>query len=578
MTMKRTPLLIALMSSGCLESTWDQLQEHFPDTATTAASATSTTDIPTTSAGADAAPVATVTGAAEETTSSSTDPGPGFTTGGPAENLPPTIHKFEVTDSMGSPLDIMSEAGQSLLQLEASDDVVSVRLYLDEVFFKELTPAEFPHAWDALSAKDNGPKRVFKVVVEDPEGLTAEATTELTIQLPMSGAEKCLFEDSEKGSVTSIITAIKYTPKAIFAVGVRDTGAGPKIAVWQLNADDCGIVPGWPKTPENWTTEPDLAALMSGGTALDLDADGNLVVGGNLVVNGKLQGYVVLLTPFGSRLWEKTAAVGDQVTSVAAARAQYSNRVFVGGSRQTSDNPVRTDAAIWVYQATGDSVYVAPPVVLAAPFTPDEFDGDINNERSEWVRAIVIQPGTGNALAVGEREFLPHVNELYARAFTAQVHPLGTLVGTPWTSWAPSYRHDAIRAVALCGDDLLAAGWTRDHAEPNAKPLPLMFWVESDGTSVKHRDEPQLSATETYGIACDREGKILSAATRAPAPRDAHVFAVPGQDGPRASYETGAPGDDGAAAIACDWRGFCGRGGYRTANGKPYAVVRVHHP
>lgn len=575
--MKRTPLLIILISSGCLESTWDQLQEHFPDTATTAASTTSTTAVPTTSDGADAAPVATVTGAADETTTSSTDPGPGFTTGGPAENLPPTVDKFEATDSMGSQIDLMSEAGQALLQLGVSDDVVKVRLYLDEVFLEELTPAEFPHAWDALSAKDNGPKRVFKVVVEDPEGLTAEATTELTIQLPMSGAEKCLFEDPGKGAVTSIITAIKYTPKAIFAVGARDTGAGPKLAVWQLNADDCGIVPGWPKTPENWTAEPDLAALMSGGAALDLDDDGNLVVGGNLVVNGKLQGYIALLTPLGSRLWEKPAEVGDQVTSVAAARAQFSNRVFVGGSRQTSDNPVRTDAAIWVYQATGESVYVAPPVVLAAPFTPDEFDGDINNERSEWVRAIVIQPGTGNALAGGEREIRLGLNKPYNRAFTVQIHPLGSIVGTPWTSWAPSFLHDAIRTVTLCGGDILAAGWTRDEPA-DAKPLPMMFWIEGDGTSAKHRDEPQLASTVTYGVACDREGKILSAATRDAAPRDARVFAVPGQDGPRTSYEAGAPGDDGAAAVACDWRGFCGWGGYRTADGKPYAVVRVHHP
>ena len=28
----------------------------------------------------------------------------------------------------------------------------------------------------------------------------------------------------------------------------------------------------------------------------------------------------------------------------------------------------------------------------------------------------------------------------------------------------------------------------------------------------------------------------------------------------------------------CHPDGFCAGGGYRTANGKPYAVVRVHHP
>jgi len=43
-------------------------------------------------------------------------------------------------------------------------------------------------------------------------------------------------------------------------------------------------------------------------------------------------------------------------------------------------------------------------------------------------------------------------------------------------------------------------------------------------------------------------------------------------------YETGVAGADAAGAMACDVRGFCGWGGYRTANGQQYAVVRVHHP
>jgi len=106
----------------------------------------------------------------------------------------------------------------------------------------------------------------------------------------------------------------------------------------------------------------------------------------------------------------------------------------------------------------------------------------------------------------------------------------------------------------------------------------MIFWIEDDGTSVKHRDEPQLGSTQINGIACDREVKLVSAATRDTGSRDAQVFAVPGQDGPRTSYETGSPADDGAEAVAYDWRGFGGWGGYRTTNGKPYAVVRVHHP
>ena len=250
--------------------------------------------------------------------------------------------------------------------------------------------------------------------------------------------------------------------------------------------------------------------------------------------------------------------------------------MFVGGSKRTNDNPVRTDGAIWVYHASGETAFVSPPHILAAPFTPDE-QTDQDNDWSEWVRAIVIQPGTGNALAVGEREFMGGDFKVYSRAFTVQVHPLSGIVGTPWTSWAPAFLNDAIRSIAVCEDGLLAGGWTRDFP-PGSTPRPMIFWVNDDGTSVKHRDENQLGSTQINGIACDREAKIFSAATRDTGSRDAQVFTAPGQDGPLTWYETGIADDDGAEAAACDWRGFCGRGGYRTTNQKPYAVVRVHHP
>ena len=106
----------------------------------------------------------------------------------------------------------------------------------------------------------------------------------------------------------------------------------------------------------------------------------------------------------------------------------------------------------------------------------------------------------------------------------------------------------------------------------------MTFWIEDDGTSAKHRHEPQMGSTQINGIACDREAKVVSSATRDAGSRDAQVFTVPGQNGPPTWYDTGAPGDDRAEAVACDWRGFCGWGGYRTTNGKPHAVVRVHHP
>ncbi len=569
--------LFALLLAGCPLQVYDDLVENYPPTGSTSGSTTIEMPIPTTTDAVTAGTgVQTVTGENENSGDTTAADPSTTTTNGPQENAPPTIDLFTVTASPPNPPGHLGEAGPAEIQLVVSADVVKVDLSLDGVKLADLTPADFPYPWEALSAKDNGPARKFKVVAWDAEGLTAEQEVTLSVLLPASGVEKCIFTDSGEGSVISVVMALKYTPKAIIAVGTRDTGAGPMMTAWMLDPNDCSLVPGWPKTVKNWSTHDDYKSAVSIGAAVDIDEDGNIVVAGNFWVGNKPQGYVVLLNWAGSRLWEKAGQPGDEITSVAAAKDQFKDRVFVGGSLRTSENPVRTDGAIWIYQASGETAFVSPPNILAAPFTPDE-QTDLFNDRSEWVRAIVIQPGTGNALAVGAREFRDGVDKVYSRTFSVQVHPLAGDVGTPWTSWAPSFLHDAVRSLALCGDDVLAGGWTRDDV-PGAKPQPMMFWIAADGASMKHRDEPQLGSTQINGIACDREGKIISAATRDAGSRDAQVFAVPGQDGPRSSYETGAPGDDGAEAAACDWRGFCGWGGYRTTNQKPYAVVRVHHP
>jgi hypothetical protein len=170
----------------------------------------------------------------------------------------------------------------------------------------------------------------------------------------------------------SAISAIEYTPEAIFAVGTRAL----KLAVWKLDPDDCSLVPGWPRTISNWTGDDGFKGLTSLGAAVDEDVNGNIVVGGNFLINGKLQAYIALLTDDGARLWERAGDPGDELAGVAAGLYQHSHKVFVGGSIWTNDNPVRTDAAVWIYHFDGDSVYVAPPTTLRAPFTPDEFDQD----------------------------------------------------------------------------------------------------------------------------------------------------------------------------------------------------------
>lgn len=569
--------LLAFLSSGCLANAWSDLQDNFTTTATTGGSSTTSGTVPTTSDGANSSPVATVTGPPDESSSAATTLQEPETTTGDMINLPPTIELFTVTPKDPNEMQL-SEAGPAELHLVASEDVVKVRLSLDGVeLAKNLKLGDFPREWDALSAKDNGLAREFEVVVENAEGLTANATAHLDVQLPQTGAEKCSFEDPGKGAVTSVIAALKYTPDAIVAVGTRETDAGLRLTVWKLGSDKCEVLAGWPRSIVDWTAKDTFAAMTSIGVAVDVDEAGNIIVAGNFVVGGNLKSYVARLTPDGARQWEQDGQVGDEVRGVAVATAQFKNRVFVVGAQRTNDVPVRTDGAVWVFIADEKSVFIQPPVLLKAPFTPDEIV-DEQNQRSEKLHAVVIEPGTGNAMAVGEREFRSGDVNVYSRAFTVRVHPLGDVVGTPWTSKADaSLPHDAARSVAVCGDGFMAGGWTRD--EPvDAKPQPMIFWVEADGSSTQHRPEPQLPSTQTQGIACDKEGKIVSAGTRIVGSPDAQVFTVLDPFGPRTPYDTGVQGDDGAGAVACDWRGICGWGGYRTANMKPYAFVRVHHP
>ena len=253
---------IALLLGGCIQ---DLIAEGAGLAPTTEAGSSSTSSTgeppaPTTSAGSG---VQTVTGYEEttgpSTTSSGDDPGSGS---GDAVNLPPTIELFTVDN------DYINAAGPLTLTLAASDDhaVVKVRLYLDGVKLADLTPVDFPYAYDVLSAKFNGDKRIFKVVVEDAEGLTAEREADpVKIWLPASGVERCIFTDPGEGSVISYVSAIKFTPEAIIAVGTRDTGAGPMLTVWKLDPDTCDLRPGWPKSVTNWSTNDDYKKAASIG-------------------------------------------------------------------------------------------------------------------------------------------------------------------------------------------------------------------------------------------------------------------------------------------------------------------------
>lgn len=558
-------VLTSFVFAGCIEQAYQDGAGLAPIDTGTSSTSTGEPGTPTTSgAGAGGLGVQTVTG--EESTNPGGDSSSVADTtssSGAPVNEPPTIESFTADPPH------LEEAGASQIKLTASPDVVVARLSLNGEQIFEGPPEKFPFVYEALSAKYNFP-HLFEIEVEDAEGLKAAATAELTVHPPQPGAEKCMFKDS--GAQASEISALVYTRKAIYAVGRRDTGAGLKLTAWALDPDHCEVVlPGWPKSIANWTGDPDLGDLASSGAAVAIDEDGNLAIGGNLIVDGDTQPYVALLTSDGGRLWEKTGSTGEELAGLAAFTEQFSNRLVGVGWRRTNKNPVRTDAMAWTYQAFDGSVTVNSQI-LKAPFLPGE-EPDDPNWRSEWARAVLVKGGV--AFIVGEREFKDIKNVIYHRAFIAKLHPLG-LIEPLWTSWGVHAVNDAARSLAVCGDQLVSGGWDRDEP-PDAKQEPLVLWFGADGSFADSRPDA-LKWTQTNGIACDREGKIVSGGVRFSGDSDAQVFTVPGKVGPRTWYEQGVASQDAVGAVACDPRGFCAGGGMRTANGKPYATVRVFHP
>lgn len=550
--------MTALVSAGCIQDLLDAGAALSPDTDTTSSSGTTAAEMPTptTSGGSGVQTVTGLSGEADGTSGTTAIE----TTETPEPNAPPMVELLAVPDHLG-------EAGKAFLQLEASADVVKVRLSLDGAPLAELTPADFPYVYEALSAKDNGTPHVFTVEVDDAEGLTATDDAELTVLLPPSGAQKCLFTDS--GAVSSVISALVYTDEAIVAVGARDTGAGYRATIWKLDPDHCEVVlPGWPKSLADWTAEPAFAALPSRAAAVDVDQFGNLAVGINLTSGGVPQRYVAFLTADGARLWEKPGKIGEEVAGVAITPETV---VAVGWGR-TNEDPIRTDAMLWRH-LEGGGVW---PTSLKAPFTPDEVSPDLTNQWSEWARAVLYDSQAGVLVVVGDRELKTADNKVYRRGFVARFAPLGGKFGLPWTSTGDPLLNDGINAITRCGGDILLGGWAQDWL-PGSLPTPLTRWLDPDGTATARVVE-SMAGTQTFGIGCDREGKVVHGAMRVSGQLDAQVFAFQDPKEPRLWYDAGSPGNDGAGAVRCDSRGFCAWGGFRTLLGKTSAVLRAHHP
>ena len=494
----------------------------------------------------------TVTG--PPTTSSATSNGSSSSSGD--ANLPPAVSIIPEKEHL-------SEAGKVIYTIETSADTAELRLLIDGILQPNPTPSgvlTYTAIFEALSAKDNtapGAPHAITVEAEDPEGLVGVDQAELSVTLPASGVQKCIFTD--EGHL-SRVGALAYSEDGIFAAGERDG----KAAVWILGPDQCELIKV--VTIGDW--DPTLGAMLSRGAAIAVDEVGDLAVGFNLFKGGVPQVYTVGLTKLGSLLWAKLGPVGDEVAGLTAVPGG-----FVGvGSRRTTFS---TDAVVWQYAVEQGFVKGSVKVLdlVAAEEAPD-----IGNKRNEWARAAMFHPNTSMVFVVGDRVYRDNDQNLSRRAFVVRMLPFGEVIGEPSTSSGDLLHNDTATSIALCGEVVLLGGsaWAKNQEEA---PVPLTRYLDGDGNPIGGLTEPWIG--QTFGLACDRELKTVHAATTlGPGVPDAKVFAFSDATAPRLWYEQGQGGEDAALTLACDARGFCAWGGFRESpkTQDRVAVVRVHHP
>lgn len=511
--------------------------------------------------------VQTVTGA-----SATTDDGPGpapttQTTGEPGD-APPVIELFEFEPPM------LSEAGPSIATLKVSDNVTNVQISWEGQVVASGPPDSLEYTFEVTSAKFNKEAHTFTARAFDGKGGIAEATAEVEVKLPASGAVRCTFQDTLVATQSGIHNLV-FDDGDVVATGFRDSGGGPRLTLWRFDPKSCLPRPGWPRTVQEWSASQGVKNAASAGVAVAIDDNGYLALAGNLIEGGKTRPYVALLTPEGSLIWETTGELGDQAAGVAKVRWPY-ERIVMVGSRLTNANPPRYDGLV-----IGFHEQTSPWLdVLKAPFTADEEHKDVPNDLTEKVLAVLTDPDTAEVFVVGERDYQPTVMApIFQRTFVVRFYPDGGRIST-WTSSGDYLPHDSARSIKRCGSALLAGGWTRDKY-PGAKPQPLVRWINAAGTSTGRRGEP-LVDMQTFGVDCDREGKVVSAGARILGNQtDVALYAFLDLDEPlvwQAQHDGPDMTDDGAAGLACDAWGFCAWGGFETVNGTVHAILRVLAP
>lgn len=568
-----TRLLAAVtLLTACNDDLWADIESRFPVATTTGTTADDPDVVPTTTH-EPLPPVQTVTGASDGDGDGASDPTTTDATTSDPIDPPPQIYKFYAEKTS------WNAPGPVPLTLIASDDVVVARLFRGPTQVAESSPTDYPHIieYPLLSARDNG--EFIKVVVEDASHQSAELEIPLHVKLPPPGTVQCTFQDVN--TKASRITALVYqenapfAPPALLAAGARDTGSGERATLWKLPTQGCkgtlSPLPGWPKTLDAWSAVPQ-ATGRSSAVAVALDSFGSFALAANLRDDADVtRPYVAMFSADGALVWEKSGTPGDELTALAILP---DHSVLAVGAAATVFS---TDVGVWHYKPKGTSATITPHT-LAAPFNADE-ELDPENKLNERANAVVLSP-QGPALIAGEREYRDQFNVQRRRAFTVRFDPtLGTF-SPPWTSIGDNKKNDAILALTTCSDQFLAGGSSGDNLVGDFTTTPLIRWLTPDGGPSGLRDA-SMTAARIHAIACDREGKVVSAGTRDAglAPR-ARVFALREAEDPIIYYinTPGEQAEDSAFAVDCDALGYCAAAGYRVVDGKQTAVLRVHSP
>lgn len=464
----------------------------------------------------------------------------------------------------------LSEAGAAEAVLVTDPPAASFELQRNGEFAGKGSIDAFSVTFEATTAKDNG-AYVYDITVFDGEGDSEMATAELDVMLPPGGAVRCEF--TEAGGAASKLIGLARAGDAWVAVGTYTGPAGQRLALWQLDARTCDKLSGWPRLITGWTAVKDLGLDVSEGTAVAADPLGRIAVAGHVGDGLERRPYLALLDEDGAPLWEKLGDPGDEIRGVAIAPPPYGTVIAVG-ARRTAVNPLRHDAMVW-HHLSKDSVVIDQ---VKAPLDVGEA-GDLDNSRSERALAVLVHPKSSVVFVAGEREWSDGMNLIYPRGFVFRYAPLGGRLGT-WTSNGDYLPHDGARAITVCADGLRLGGWAR--SKDDAQPQPLTRWLDDQGASLQRRPEGYANA-RTYGIACDRIGRTVSAATRDAdglTPR-AELFAFPDAAAPLSwTADGGMNTVDAAFAVDCDAWGFCAWAGFQHQGqpAQPRAYLRVLHP